>query len=291
MDKRLEKIFIRAFAGAVVAILLYLLIPFTWGFWGEEERKPETPTTALASQLESGYLTEQDLETQQKAFWRYYNTNDSLSNHNDGEGNSWVKPTLHSSELRFLPEFTADEAPAWEDVSRYLCDFAVMTNGQYRFGEMGATHWAYDDMAAVCDILLPAAEVERQSSGWLDYIASEDWYEAAGWDSVGMVYYVLTEPLTEDDGVYTAHFAGYPLGEMWFDEEENDGSYNSRIAYEIWEHGGEDRDYFINNILMGELLAENLVRCENMTVTFTLSGDEELPLSYHSCVREELGSN
>lgn len=279
------------FAALVAAILIYHLIPFTWGIWGEKEPEPETPTTALVSQLEQGYLLEQDLQTQQQVLWRYYNINDSMSNHNDGEGNAWIKPIMHSSELRFLPEFAANETPDWEEVSRYLCDFAVLTEGQYRFGETSAAHWSYDDMAAVCDILLPSAKVERQNSGWLNYIASDDWYEAVGWDSNGMVYYVLTEPLTCEDGVYTAHFAGYAVGEMSFEDDDYGKNYNDRVMYEIWQHSGEDRAYFIENILMGELLAENLVRAENLTVTFTLSGDEVLPLSYHSCERKELMSN
>lgn len=279
------------FAALVAAILIYHLIPFIWGIWGEKEPEPETPTTALVSQLEQSYLLEQDLQTQQKVLWRYYNINDSMSNHNDGEGNAWIKPIMHSHELRFLPEFAMNETPDWEDVSRYLCDFAVLTEGQYRFGETEADHWNYDDMVAVRDVLLPTAEVERKSSGWLNYIADDDWYEAVGWDTTGTVYYLLTEPIAEDGGVYTAKFAGYPLGEMWFDEDESGGSYNDRVAFELWEHGGDELNYFIDNVLPGELAAGNLNAAENVTVTFRLSGDEELPLSYLSCRREELLSN
>lgn len=249
--------------------------------WMGGEPEPETPVTALADQLDTGYLIKQDLATQQKVFWRYYNYN---SFH--GIGGEGFQYLLRDHELRFLPEFAAGAVPDWEQTSRYLCDFAWSNRN-----DDGALRWAFDDMVAVRDVLLPTAEVERGSSGWLNYIADKDCYDAVGWDANGTVYYLLTEPVTEDDGVYTAKFAGYALGEMWFDEEESGGNYNDRVAFELWQHGGDELSYFIDEILPGELAAENLTRCENLTVTFRLSGDEELPLSYLSCEREELLSN
>lgn len=263
-----------------VLVLLACLFPALYiDEWMGGDRKPETPVTALADQLQTDYLIKQDLATQQKAFWRYYGY-DVLR---DTDAGCFI---MHSHELRFLPDFAAGDVPDWEQTSRYLCDFAVSTRN-----DEGALRWAFDDMVAVRDVLLPTAEVLPQDSGWLNYIADKNCYDAVGWDANGTVYYLLTEPIAKDDGVYTAKFAGYALGEMWFDEEESGGSYNDRVAFELWQHGGDELSYFIDNVLPGELAAENLMRCENVTVMFELSGDEELPLSYLSCEREELHSN
>lgn len=264
-----------------VTLLVILLAALCVCVGCVDDSEPETPVTALADQLQTGYLMEQDLATQQKVFWRYYNYNSFHGN--GGEG---IQYLLRDHELRFLPEFAAGDEPDWEQVSRYLCDFARSTRN-----DEGALRWAFDDMVAVRDVLLPTADVERENSGWLNYMADNDCYDAVGWDVNGTVYYLLTEPLAEDGGVYTAKFAGYALGEMWYDEEENSGNYNDRVAYEIWQHGGDELSYFIDEILPGELAAGNLTCCENVTVTFELSGDKELPLSYLSCEREELMSN
>lgn len=268
-----------------VTLLVILLAALCVCVGCVDDSEPETAAIALADQLQTGYLMEQDLATQQRVFWRYYLYDAS---HGDNEGSQYF---MHSNELRFLPEFAVDDTPDWEDVSRYLCDFAYRTKGLTRFGETEADYWNYDDMVAVRDVLLPTAQVERRSSGWLNYIADKDCYEAVGWDTNGAVYYLLREPIAEDDGVYTAKFAGYALGEMWYDEEENSGNYNDRVAYELWQHGGDDLSYFIDYVLPGELAAGNLTCCENVTVTFELSGDKELPLSYLGCEREELMSN
>lgn len=262
-------------------LLLVLLLGFCLTACGTDPR-PETPATALASQLDSGYLLEQDLAVQQQVFWRYYLSYDFAV----GNGDGGVERNInHSSELRFLPEFTQGKDADWEQVSRYLCDFTPCTRS-----ETVASCWAYDDFVAVAKILLPGAEVLPKDSGWLNYIAEKNCYEAVGWDTSGMVYYLLTEPITCKDGVYTAHFAGFAVGEMWMEDGEN-AIGNDHTMYELWQHGGESLDHFISEILPGELAAGNLQPCENVEVTFALSDDEELPLGYLSCGRVTLHTN
>lgn len=238
--------------------------------WMGGDPKPETSATALASQLDSGYLIEQDLATQRQVFWRYY-TYDAMID------DAFI---MHTSELRFLPEFAVGEQPYWEDTSRYLCDFAA-----YTVNSEGALCWAYDDFAAVRDVLLPGVEVRREDSGWLNYLAESDGFVSVGWDYSGTVYYLLEEPLSRDeDGIFTAHLAGFPVGEMWME----DGEYaedNDAVMYRRWKESGLDFREFCDDVLPGMLAAWELERGEDITVTFRLSGDDELPLAYLSCER------
>ncbi len=264
---------------AVLVLLACLFPALHIDEWMGGDPRPETPVTALADQLQTDYLIKQDLATQQKVFWRYYNY-DVLRDADAG----WF--IMHSHELRFLPDFATGNVPDWEQTSRYLCDFAVSTRN-----DEGALRWAFDDMVAVRDVLLPTAEVLPQSSGWLDYIADKNCYDAVGWDTSGTVYYMLTEPLAEDNGVYTARFAGYAVGEMWAYDDDSGKNTNDGRIHELWVDSGLDMIEFVDEVLPAELVAENLSRCENLTVTFKLSGDEEMPLSYLSCLRDELHSN
>ncbi len=263
-----------------LAVLLIAAVCAGLGGCGEPQQ--ETPATALAWQIQPEYLQDLTLEEQQKLFWDYY----TYSVMADG------KFLNHFSELRFLPEFAAGEQPDWEQACRFLLDFTP-----YWQDAEGYCCWNAADLQQAADILLAGYTVPAEDNGWVWYHPAQGeqqaYYQAVGWDNNGAVYYRLNAPLAEAAGTYTASFTGYDVGELWqdtpdFAPAENNDSKLCQIAAE---RGIDPYDFDLTAEMPALIDAGELIPCEELTVTFTLTGDDELPLCYTSCERTELATN
>lgn len=243
---------------------------------------PETPATALAGQIQPKYLQYLTFDEQQKLFWDYYTYSVMADD----------KFINHSSELRFLPDFAAGEQPDWEQSCRFLLDFTP-----YWQDAEGYACWNAADVQQAADILLPGYTVPAEDNGWVYYHPAQGeqpaYYQAVGWDTNGGVYYRLNAPVTQDNGTYTASFTGYDVGELWQDAQDFAPAENNdaKLCQIALARGIEPYDFDLAAEMPGIIDAGELTPCEEITVTFTLAGDDELPLCYTSCERTELATN
>lgn len=276
-----EECIMKVWQKILLAVLLSaaLLAAVGWLISSYNKDRPQagTPATALADYLsDPAALAEPDFALQQWLFWQYYNFTVTFDD----------RLVLHTDELRFLPDFAPGEEPDWEQTSRFLTSFSP-----YSRDDEGYLRWQRDDLIQTASVMLLQGDVPRQSSGWLEYIEHKDWYDAVGWDTSGAVYYLLTEPVTEENGVYTAKFNGYAVGELWADNDDFGKNFNDRKMYEMWQESGMEQGAFVRDVLPEKLAEGELACCEELTVTFSLSGDDWLPLEYASCERREFAGN
>lgn len=259
----------------MAALLALLLLGAALGLSACGQAQPETPATAM-SFLKN--LSDLDLAEQQKLFWDY-------CGYRVQEESKFLN---HAEELRFLPEFTDVDAISWDEASRFLLNFAPgFTDPE------GYVCWPEDAMLQAANILLPGYAMPAESSVWVTYEEDEGYYRSTGWDNNGAVYYRLSAPITEEDGLYTADLLGYALDELWFEA----GDFGPAVSNEAalcriaQARGVSPYDFDLAAELPAVIDAGDLMPCECLRITFRLSGDAELPLMYESAARYELASN
>lgn len=263
----------------MTAILLCVLMLMC--FCGcEGEKKPETPATMLAWMLDD-YLDDLDLAEQQDLFWDYYNyyAEESVVGYE----------MSHQNELRFLPDFAEGEQPSWDNAFIFLMDFADIWRN-----EEGYVCWPQSGLEAAADKLLPDYIIPEESNGWVDYHAEDGGYfQSVGWSIGGAVYYWLTVPVQLADGVYQAEFFGYALDEVWYDTVDFGPavSNEAKLCQIALDAGVEPIKFDLQMHLPEILQAGQLTPCEKLTVSFKLSGDDKLPLTYLSAERVQLTAN
>ena len=268
--------------GKIKALALLVIVAMCAGLCGCGKAEPETPATALAAQIHPEHLANLAFSDQQRLFWDYYT-------YFVMEDDRFL---YHTEELRNLPDFAPGEQPDWEQAGRFLLDFT-----SFWYDAEGYVCWNAADLQQAADILLPGYIVLPQDNGWILYHPAQDgqkaYYQAMGWDAGGGVYYRLNTPVTEKAGVYTACFTGYAVGEFWQEEldfapaETND----AKLCQIALSRGIDPYNFDLAAELPAIIDAGELTPCEEITVTFRLSGDGDLPLSYTSCERTELATN
>ena len=263
----------------LTTILLCVLMLLCFGGC-QTEKTPETPATMLAWMLDD-YLDDLDLAEQQDLFWDYYNyyAEESVVGYE----------MSHQNELRFLPDFAAGEQPSWDNAFIFLMDFA----DRWRNDE-GYVCWSKQGLVSAADVLLTDYTIPEEGNGWVDYHAEDGgYYQSIGWSIGGAVYYWLTAPVQLADGVYQAEFLGYALNEMWYDAADFGPaqSNESRLCQIALAAGVEPMKFNLQENLPEVLRAGELTPCEKLTVSFKLSGDDKLPLTYLSAERVQLATN
>ncbi len=194
--------------------------------------------------------------------------------------NYWQAST---SELRYLPDFSATTAPNWDSVMHLVFFFAQTDQNDEGYMTITA-----DEVDRVIASLFAPFEYTHASNEFFTY--ADGLYTATGWDWGGHMYYNLTSFAAEGD-TYTATFDGYEVSESdYLDMQDPDASLSPNMTAFIAEAGSTDNKA-IGQAALALFLAnrtDELKRSETVTISFTVNPTTPQPLRYTACDRRRV---
>ena len=233
-------------------------------FWPSGDTYGEGPADALRDALAANQgASPQAVE----AFFRYY--------------------VFNQQELRFLPLFTADRVPDWNDLTLF-----VYYHAEVNRNEDGYSFMTVDEFERVMNMFFPAMSYTHRSSGLLDF-DEESGYTPAGFSYHGGTRFRLVS-LSETHDVWTAVLDRFDFSEDDFVAPQPDGYqwwYTDNLLAMMEFNGGRHPDRAFDDVLLAMFLRDDydelLQPSSRVAITFTLQDDPMRPLQYvsHGIVR------
>ena len=189
-------------------------------------------------------------------------------------------------ELAYLPEFAQNHPPNWDELTLYT--FLVIDS----FGEEPIATWpkqfTSEQFRRTIQRFLGDVSYIDQPSDFFEY--QDGIYTVMGFDTLGTTFFRLKAIERHEENVYQAKFDCLYIDESDFGayyNMEEEPTHNMRVIMEFADRLGKgvDIERSLAQIFLRDDYDQLLELNGEITIRFSLSGDDQLPFAYHACTR------